>query len=314
MFELYQNFFAANPLGFPILMGLLGLLIGSFLNVVAYRLPLRLEQDWIQDANYIQAIIKAGHSLIRPRPLEFEQNLPDPQAPAVTLSKPRSHCPACKTPIKAWQNIPLVSFLILKGRCANAGCDAKIPRRYFAVELFTGVLSFIVTHKFGLSVATAGALIFTWALIALTLIDFDTQLLPDQIVLPGLWLGLLINYWHVYVPLDSAVLGAVFGYMSLWSVFHIFKILTKKEGMGFGDFKLFAAIGAWFGVAVLPAVIMIASLLGSVVGVGLILARGQNSQKPIAFGPYLAIAGWLVMIYQDVIDGFLPFTDFVTLM
>lgn len=314
MLQLYQAFFEAQPWAFPVLITILGLLVGSFLNVVAYRLPLMLEHAWIQDAKYITAIIAAGHSLIRPRPLEFEQNLPTPEQPPVTLSKPRSHCPKCKTQIKAWQNIPLLSYLFLRGQCAQPACDAKIPKRYFAVELVTGLASFIVAQHFGLSIACAAALILTWSLIALTLIDFDTQLLPDQIVLPLIWLGIIINYFEILVIFDQAVLGAIAGYMSLWSIFHIFKWLTGKDGMGFGDFKLFAALGAWLGVAALPAILMLASLVGSIVGLALIVFKNHHRQQPIAFGPYLAVAGWLAMIFASQINDFLPFDQFFSLM
>ena len=312
--EHYQLFFDTFPIALPILAGLFGLLVGSFLNVVAYRFPLMLEQSWIQDAKYIMQIIEAGHSLIRPRPLEFEQSLPQPEEPKITLSKPRSHCPKCKTQIKAWQNIPLVSFLILKGKCANSDCDAKIPKRYFGVELVTGLMSFAVGWYFGYSLVTLAALFLTWVLIALTLIDFDTQLLPDQIVLPLLWIGIILNYFDTFVSLESAVLGTIAGYMSLWILFDLFKMLTGKEGMGFGDFKLYAALGAWLGISALPAILMIASVIGSIFGISMILMRGHNSQKPIAFGPYLAIGGWIFLLWSESINTLLPVHQFAMVM
>jgi len=313
MLDLYQDFFAQHSWGLPVIVGLLGLLIGSFLNVVAYRLPMMLEQAWQQDAKYIQDIVDAGHSLIQPRPLAFEQSLAQSEAPSITLSKPRSHCPKCKQHIKAWQNIPLISSMLLRGKCANKACDAKIPPRYCMVELITSILSVLVAIQFGFTLACVGALCLTWVLIALTLIDFDTQLLPDQIVLPLVWVGLILNYCNLYTSLESAVLGAIFGYMSLWTIFQTFKLLTKKEGMGFGDFKLFAALGAWLGVASLPAILMLASLIGSAYGLSMIVFGGQNSQKPIAFGPYLAIGGWLFLMYGNVINSFLPFEHYFTM-
>ncbi len=314
MLEQYQLVFETFPLAWPCLAGILGLLVGSFINVVAYRFPLILEQSWIADANYITHIIKAGYSLIKPRPLEFEQSVPEPEPPKITLSKPRSHCPKCKTQVKAWHNIPLLSFLLLKGRCAHPECDAKIPKRYFVVELLTGIGSFVVAQHFGFTAASVAALFLTWVLMALTLIDLDTQLLPDQIVIPLVWIGLLLNMQELFVSLDSAVIGAIAGYMSLWSLFHLFRILTGKEGMGFGDFKLFAALGAWLGVGALPAIIMLASLFGSVLGLGMIVLRGHNSQKPIAFGPYLAVAGWIYMIWSEQINPIFPVAEFARLL
>ena len=183
----------------------------------------------------------------------------------------------------------------------------KNTKTIFFVELITGIASYAVAQHFGISLACVGALLLTWVLIALTLIDFDTQLLPDQIVLPMVWLGLILNYFEIYTSLESAVLGGIFGYMSLWSIFHIFKILTKKEGMGFGDFKLFAALGTWLGVAALPAILMLASLVGSVIGIRMLLLKGHHSQKPIAFGAYLAISGWFYLMFSETIEQAIPF-------
>ena len=307
VFGLYQAFFAQTPWATVIIALVFGLLIGSFLNVVAYRLPIMLAHAWQQDAAYIQAVLNAGYSLIQPRPLEFELSLPAPAPPPLTLNKPRSRCPKCETQIKAWQNIPLLSFLILRGRCANKTCDAKIPKRYFLVELGTGLASALVIHHFGATALGGCALLLTWTLIALTLIDLDTQLLPDQLTLPLLWLGLLLNFFGILVSLEQAVLGAIAGYMSLWLIFHIFKLLTKKEGMGFGDFKLFAAIGAWLGISALPATLMIASLSGSIIGLSMILLKRHKRQVPIAFGPYLALGGWLMLVFAEQINQWLPF-------
>jgi leader peptidase (prepilin peptidase)/N-methyltransferase len=269
---------------------LLGLVIGSFLNVVIYRLPIILERDWrSQAAEWLPA---AGNAAASP-----------PTEP-LSLSTPRSACPVCKAPIKAWQNIPVLSWLLLRGRCAS--CRSKISLRYPLIELATGVLSAWVAWHFGFAAPTACALLVTWALIALTGIDIDHQLLPDGITLPLLWAGLVaavmvgpIAGSPIPVSARDAIIGAAAGYVSLWLVFHAFRLITGKEGMGFGDFKLFAALGAWLGWKLLPLVIVLSAATGAVLGILMIVLRGRDRSAPIPFGPYLAAAGWLAMMYGD---------------
>ena len=224
------------------------------------------------------------------------------------MSTPRSACPACKAPIKAWQNIPLVSWLLLRGRCA--ACKTPISVRYPLVELATGLLSAWVAWHFGFGAPTACGLLFTWALIALTGIDIDHQLLPDGITLPLMWAGLLaavivgpIAGSPIPVSAHNAIIGAVSGYLSLWLVFHAYRLITGKIGMGHGDFKLFAALGAWLGWKVLPLVILLSATTGAVLGILLIVARGRDRSVPLPFGPYLAAAGWIAMMYGDVLDS-----------
>jgi leader peptidase (prepilin peptidase) / N-methyltransferase len=250
--------------------GILGLMVGSFLNVVIHRLPRMMEAQWRRDC------------------AELEEREPAPAEP-YNLVKPDSACPSCGAPIRAWQNIPVVSWLALRGKCAN--CRAPISVRYPLVELLTGLLSILAAWRFGFSWQLAAALGFTWALVALTFIDFDTQLLPDDITLPLVWGGLLANVFGLFVDLRSAVVGAAAGYLILWTVYWAFRLIAKKEGMGYGDFKLLAAIGAWTGWQVLPFAIVVSAGVGAVVG-GLVLwlsKRGTDTRIP--FGPYLALGG-----------------------
>lgn len=275
----------------------LGLVIGSFLNVVIYRLPIMLEREWrAQAAEFSSPIDDAAAAAT------WVQEPPEP----LTLSNPRSACPACKAQIKAWQNIPVVSWLLLRGRCAS--CGAPISKRYPLVELATGLLSAWVAWHFGFGVPAACALLITWSLIALTGIDIDHQLLPDGITLPLMWAGLLaavvvgpIAGSPIPVSARDAIIGAASGYGSLWLVFHIFRLITGKEGMGFGDFKLFAALGAWLGWKLLPLVILLSAATGAVVGILLIVLRGRDRAAPMPFGPYLAAAGWIAMMYGDAL-------------
>jgi leader peptidase (prepilin peptidase)/N-methyltransferase len=280
----------------------LGLMIGSFLNVVIYRLPIMLQRQWrLQAAELLPAGDPAtpGGAVTPATPEAF------------TLSTPRSACPACKAPIKAWQNIPVVSWLILRGRCAS--CKARISARYPVVELATGILSGWVAWHFGFGAAAGCALLVTWALIALTGIDVDHQLLPDGITLPLMWAGLLaavivgpIAGSPIPVSAHDAIIGAASGYVSLWLVFHAFRLITGKEGMGYGDFKLFAAMGAWLGWKLLPLVILLAAATGAVLGISMIVLRGRDRSAPMPFGPYLAAAGWLAMMYgHSLLDGYL---------
>ena len=273
----------------------LGLAVGSFLNVVIYRLPLMLDREW-----RAQCAELAGH---------------DPHASTVAadpgerfnLVVPRSACPACKAPITALQNIPLLSWVLLRGRCAR--CGAPISVRYPLVELLTGILSAWVAARFGFGLPALAALVLTWFLIALTFIDLDHQLLPDSLTLPLLWLGLTLSLWGPQagapVPVDarSSLIGAVAGYLSLWSVYHLFRLVTGKEGMGYGDFKLLGALGAWLGWQMLLPVILIAAVVGAVAGIALLAIRRQSRATPIPFGPFLAAAGWLVLMFGHGLVG-----------
>jgi|SRR5580658_8657561 leader peptidase (prepilin peptidase)/N-methyltransferase len=263
-----------------------GLVVGSFLNVVVYRLPVMLDRQWREQC----AEFGAAPAAIEPAAHQAPFN----------LVVPRSTCPACKAPITALQNIPIVSWLVLRGRCAH--CAAPISSRYPAVEALTGILSACVAVRFGFGWPALAALFLTWFLIALTFIDIDHQLLPDSLTLPLMWLGLVLSLWGpqgaaaVPVDLRSSVIGAAAGYASLWSVYHLFRLLTGKEGMGYGDFKLFAALGAWLGWQMLLPVILIAAVVGAVVGLTLLGIRAQSRATPIAFGPFLAAAGWVVLM------------------
>lgn len=289
---LFSAYLASTPLAFILLAGLLGLIIGSFLNVVILRVPRMLEIEWQQQAREI---------------LEPDRE----HAPPATynLILPHSHCPKCKTEIKPWQNIPVISYLLLRGRCGN--CKEPISLRYPAIELLTAGLSMLVAWQMGFGLATAGMLVLTWALVCLSMIDADTQLLPDIIVLPLLWLGLILNSFGMYTDLNTALWGAVAGYLSLWSVYWLFKLVTGKEGMGYGDFKLLAMLGAWGGWQVLPLTILLSSLVGAILGLIILKARGANNSTPLPFGPYLAIAGWIALIWGETITGhYLRFAGF----
>jgi len=260
---------------------ILGLLVGSFLNVVIYRLPLMMQQEW-----QTQCAELTGQT----------NNDLDP----LSLSSPRSRCPHCNHAISALENIPVISYLALGGKCKQ--CKTSISIRYPLIELLSGTLSGVVAFHFGFDWSCLGALLLTWSLIALTFIDVDHQLLPDSITLPLLWAGIFFNLFDVYTSLSSSVIGAIAGYLSLWLVFHSFRLATGKEGMGFGDFKLLAALGAWIGWSFLPTIILLSSLVGATVGISLILLRQQHRDVPIPFGPYLAAAGWIALIWGDNIN------------
>ncbi len=276
----------------PVLAGVVfvfGLLVGSFLNVVIHRVPVMLERAWRREC------------------LALDGKEPPPEAP-YNLVVPRSACPACKAPITALQNIPVVSWLLLKGKCR--ACGTRISARYPLVELLTALLSAAVAWKFGFSWTLAAALVLTWFLVALAFIDIDTQLLPDSLTLPLLWLGLLLAVVlpadegaRLPVDLRSAVIGAIAGYLSLWSVYHLFRLLTGKEGMGFGDFKLLAALGAWLGWQMLLPIIIGAAGVGAAAGIAAILLKARDKGVPMAFGPYLAAAGWLVLMFGPQLVG-----------
>src|ERR1700733_8383116 len=283
---------------------ILSLIVGSFLNVVIYRLPIMLERDWrAQAAELLPAAADTG--------AEAAASTAEAPAKPLSLSTPGSACPACKTPIKAWQNIPVLSWLVLRGRCAT--CKTKISLRYPLVELATGLLSAWVAWHFGFGAAAACGLLVTWTLIALTGIDIDHQLLPDGITLPLMWAGLLAAVIvgpaagaAIPVSARDAIIGAASGYVSLWLIFHAFRLITGKEGMGYGDFKLFAALGAWLGWKLLPLVILLSAATGAVLGILMIVLRGRDRSAPMPFGPYLAAAGWLAMMYGDLLfDGYL---------
>ncbi|PUA28971.1 MAG: prepilin peptidase [Cellvibrio sp. 79] len=267
---------------------ILGLLVGSFLNVVIHRLPKMMERDWEDQCKEFIANHKDPASLKLPVQGSFN------------LMIPRSRCPSCGHQIKSWENIPVVSYLILGGKCS--ACKTKISARYPTIEIVTGVLSAAVIFYIGINWNGFAALVFTWSLIALTMIDFDTYLLPDDITLPLLWLGLIVNSFNAFSDLPSALWGAIAGYLSLWSVYKLFKLLTGKEGMGYGDFKLLAALGAWMGWQMLPQIILLSSLVGAVIGISLIVVRGRDKNIPIPFGPYLAIAGWIAFVWGDTIN------------
>jgi leader peptidase (prepilin peptidase)/N-methyltransferase len=281
------------------------LLIGSFLNVVIHRVPIMLEREWTAQAEQILLEATAGAGT--------DANLTDrkPQGEATAnaggrpynLIVPRSACPHCGTLITAWRNIPVFSYLLLKGRCAH--CQAKISARYPVVELATALLSALVAWKFGFVWYTGAALLLTWTLIALSGIDIDHQLLPDNMTLPLMWLGLLLSLAatipHLGLPVDmrSSILGAAAGYLSLWGIYQVFKLLTGKEGMGYGDFKLFAALGAWLGWQMLPLIILLSAFTGAVLGIAMIALRGRDRNVPIPFGPYLAAAGWIALMWGN---------------
>jgi leader peptidase (prepilin peptidase) / N-methyltransferase len=301
--------YAAYPALFAAAAFVIGLMVGSFLNVVIYRLPIMMERDWRAQAADIVASTASAAAVSDPKPAAA--GAAAPPAERFSLAVPRSACPTCKAPIKATHNIPVISWLMLRGRCA--ACKTPISPRYPAVELATGILSAWVAWHFGLGTAAACAIPVTWALIALTGIDFDHQLLPDSITLPLLWTGLLAAVAFgpqpgaaLPVSPKDAIIGAVAGYLSLWAVFHAFRLATGKEGMGYGDFKLFAALGAWMGWKVLPVVILLAAATGAILGISMILLRGRDRAAPMPFGPYLAAAGWLAMLYgRELVDGYL---------
>ena len=259
----------------------LGLFVGSFLNVVIHRLPLMMERQWQLEA-----------AEIRQEPL--------PTLPRLNLAVPRSRCPHCGHEISAIENIPLLSYLLLRGRCRQ--CKASISIRYPFVEALTSILSALVAWKFGASEYTAYALIFLWALIALAFIDLDTQFLPDDITLPLVWFGLLFNLVTNSIPLEEALIGAMSGYLSLWAIYWAFKLITGKEGMGYGDFKLLAAIGAFLGWKILPVVILMSSAVGAVIGIGMIVLAKHARETPIPFGPYLATAGILALFFGPALN------------
>ena len=270
--------------------GLISLCIGSFLNVVIYRLPLMMQREWQSECRLLLEDELTGNK-------SKQANINEP----FNLVKPNSTCPKCKTAIKPWQNIPIISWLALKGKCAS--CSNPISARYPAVELITALLSLIVAYSFG---ATEQALLYifvTWILVALTFIDIDHMLLPDQLTLPLVWLALIASVMGYTITPTDAIIGAACGYLSLWSVFWLFKLLTGKEGMGYGDFKLLAVFGALLGWQSLLTIILLSSVVGAIIGIALLSIQGKDKATPIPFGPYLAIAGWIAMLWGNQIQG-----------
>lgn len=279
-----------NPVLYLSLIFIFGLLVGSFLNVVIYRVPIILKRQWKADCVSFLAQEK------EPAPdstTSNEQNF--------NLIVPRSRCPHCGHLITALENVPVLSFLFLGGRCRE--CKTPISVRYPLIEILSATLAVLVAWKYGFSYQAAMGIVLSWALISLSFIDYDHQYLPDNITLPFLWLGLFLNLNNLYVDLASAVLGAIMGYLVLWLVYQVFKIVTGKEGMGYGDFKLLAMLGAWLGWQALPAIILISTLVGSIIGVSLIVFKQHNRNHPIPFGPYLAIAGWIVLLWGNEINN-----------
>jgi leader peptidase (prepilin peptidase)/N-methyltransferase len=282
-FSVISQFLREQPAFFIAVSVIFGLMVGSFLNVVIHRLPKMMEREWHRNCQELkgeEVTMEAKYSLVAPR----------------------SACPNCGHKITALENIPVVSYVFLRGKCS--GCKTPISARYPLIEALTGALAGLITWHFGYSSLTVAAWIFTFALIALTFIDFDTFLLPDDISLPLLWLGLLYNLNGGFTPIQSAVLGAMAGYLILWSIYWVFKLVTGKEGMGYGDFKLLAAIGAWFGWELLPAVILLSSLVGSIIGIGLIILAKRGRNVPVPFGPYLALGGIAALFWGPQLARF----------
>jgi leader peptidase (prepilin peptidase)/N-methyltransferase len=283
--------FTGSPGVFIAVVFAFALMIGSFLNVVIFRLPLMMQRDWREQCDELA-----------------KEPPPDLPEGRFNLVVPRSRCPACGAPIKAWQNIPVLSYLLLGAQCAN--CQASISVRYPLVEVFTAVLAAICAWRFGFGWEALMAIGMTCALVSITLIDTDHLLIPDSIVVPLLWVGLVMSLFHplagaetLFIPPKDAIVGAIAGYLSLWSVYQLFKLVTGKEGMGYGDFKLLAALGAWLGWKALPTIILMSAVVGAVIGVALIAFRGRDRQTPIPFGPYLAAAGWITMLWGPAISN-----------
>ena len=295
-----HELFTDAPLLFVGVVFALSLLIGSFLNVVIYRLPVMMEREWRAQCAELVNLPAAS----APQDIDNER---------FDLLTPRSRCPSCGTPITPLQNIPVISYLFLRGRCAN--CKTSISARYPAVELMTGLLAATAAWRFGFGLEAAAAVLLTFALIAISVIDIDHQIIPDSISLPLVWIGLFLSLFHpvagadvLFIDPKTAIVGAIAGYLSLWSVYHLFRLLTGKEGMGYGDFKLLGALGAWLGWQMLPLIIMLSAIVGACVGISMIVFRRHDRNIPIPFGPYVAAAGWIAMLYgQEVIDWYLGY-------
>jgi leader peptidase (prepilin peptidase) / N-methyltransferase len=269
-----------SPVFFYTIVGIFGLMVGSFLNVVIYRLPKIMEREWRYECSVLLELTP---------PVESEHKY--------NLILPRSACPHCLHKISALENIPLLSFILLGGKCRY--CKQNISRRYPFIELSSSLLALVIAMHFGVTIHTLLAMAFTWSLLVLSVIDYDHQLLPDNITLPFLWLGIIANMFGIFTDVYSSLLGVIFGYFTLWAVYMVFKLITGKEGMGYGDFKLLAMIGAWLGWQSLPLIIIISSLLGSIIGICLIIFKSYTKSQPIPFGPYLALGGWIALLFDD---------------
>jgi leader peptidase (prepilin peptidase)/N-methyltransferase len=296
---------AQSPAALILAASLVGLVVGSFLNVVIYRLPVMLDRQWRQESAELAAEAAASSAGVAAPAAGVADTA------AFNLVVPRSACPACHEPIRAWHNVPVVSWLLLRGRCAY--CQARISARYPAIELLCALLTAVTAWRFGYSPQAACAILITWFLLALTFIDLDHQLLPDSLTMPLLWLGLLASLagWaspaaNLPVAPFDAIVGAAAGYLSLWSVYHAFRLLTGKVGMGYGDFKLLAALGAWLGWHMLLPIVLLSALVGALAGIALIVSRRHERGVPIPFGPFLAAAGWLALLFgPQLVHGYL---------
>ena len=302
------DLFRDSPAVYLGVVGMIGLLVGSFLNVVIHRLPIMMDREWEAGLRELEAekagavsgaLASAGGPGAEPTLADARGAADEPEP--FNLAVPRSRCPSCGTAISAWRNVPIVSWLLLRGRCAH--CHAPISVRYPLVEAATMLLSLAVAWRFGPTPEAALGLVVTWFLVAMSMIDVDRQLLPDSLTLPLMWIGLLASLLPVFAEVRDAVVGAALGYLILWSIYWLFRMVTGKEGMGYGDFKLLAALGALLGWQVLPMVILLSSLVGAVVGIGIILATRRSKEIPIPFGPYLAAAGWIAMLWGDALNG-----------
>ncbi|WP_095096681.1 A24 family peptidase [Pseudomonas sp. Irchel 3A5] len=285
------DFLASSSLAFVLSALILGLLVGSFLNVLVYRLPIMMERDWQAQSR------------------EMLKLPAEPESETFNLILPHSRCPHCAHQIRPWENLPVLSYLFLGGKCSS--CKAPISKRYPLVELTCGLLSGYIAWHFGFGWPAAAMLVLSWGLLAMSLIDADHQLLPDDLVLPLLWMGLIVNSFDLFTNLSDALWGAVAGYLVLWSVYWLFKLITGKEGMGHGDFKLLAMLGAWGGWQILPLTILLSSLVGAILGLIMLRVRNVETSTPIPFGPYLAIAGWIALLWGgQITDSYLQFAGF----
>lgn len=291
-----QELMSTSPTAFVTVVFLFSLLVGSFLNVVIYRLPVMLEREWVRQCK---------ETLSAP-----SSDLPDEP---FNLMVPRSRCPSCGKQITALQNIPILSYVLLRGKCAN--CQTSISLRYPVIEFFTALLTAVVAWRFGFGWEAFAAILLTWSFIAISVIDFDHHIIPDSISLPLVWFGLALSLFHpvagaevLFIDPKTAIIGALVGYLSLWSVYQLFKIMTGKEGMGYGDFKMLAVIGAWLGWQMILPVILVSAIVGAVTGILLIVVQGRDRSTPIPFGPYLAAAGWIAMMWGDaIVAGYLDY-------
>ena len=303
-----QAYYLLAPAAFVV-----GAMVGSFLNVVVYRLPIMLNREWLsQAAEVIEETLEDESYIAELRKrLSTDKTASDKpgRSTRFNLLWPRSHCPHCSNAIKLWHNIPILGYWLVGGQCAN--CKTRISTRYPLIELATALLTLAVVLAFGATWAGLAACVLTWVLITLALIDLDTQLLPDNITLPFLWLGLAVNYHGVLTTLGNAFLGACLGYLILWSVFHLFRLVTGKDGMGYGDFKMLGMLGAWLGIQAIPLILVLSSLAGALMG-GVMIALGRDREKPVKFGPFLAVAGFIALLWGDaIIQAWLELTRII---